>query len=340
MPAVAAKRRRRARSSARPTRRSAASTNGAGSRCRCRRRAFTTGRLAVRLVRRDARGATPRRARLGGEPRRRTATRSGVGSRSHASVLRRRPRAAARRCGGCRCKSTAPYADLGGEQLIEWGGALRWLVGGERADPATRARLGPRRTAAMRRCFARADKSVGVFASAGRAAARDLHKRLKAVFDPHGHPEPRPPVRLRALMQTNLAPDFIRDTPRGPRGRRDPAHVRALRLLHGDVPDVPAARRRARRPARAHLPHQGGARGRAGHREDAAAPRPLPHLPQLRDDVPVGRAVRPAASTSAARSSTRRSPRSAAGARARATRCRKALLREAAVRRRAGARAA
>ncbi len=54
---------------------------------------------------------------------------------------------------------------------------------------------------------------------------------------------------------------------RRPRGRRDPAQVRALRLLHRDVPDLPAARRRARRSARAHLPHEAGARRRAGHRK-------------------------------------------------------------------------
>ena len=31
-------------------------------------------------------------------------------------------------------KPTAPYRDLGGEQMIEWGGALRWLVAGPRTD--------------------------------------------------------------------------------------------------------------------------------------------------------------------------------------------------------------
>ena len=46
----------------------------------------------------------------------------------------------------------------------------------------------------------------------------------------------------------------------------DPAHLRALRILHGDLPDLPAARRRARQPARAHLPDQGHAGERqAGH---------------------------------------------------------------------------
>ena len=109
---------------------------------------------------------------------------------------------------------------------------------------------------------------------------------------PARHPQPRPPVR-RVLMQTDLRPRSSGHARRA-RSRRDPARVRPLRLLHGDVPDLPAAGRRARRPARAHLPDQAGARRRRGDREDAAAPRPLPHLPQLRDDLPVGRPVRAA----------------------------------------------
>ncbi|OYZ83756.1 MAG: hypothetical protein B7Y03_07515 [Polaromonas sp. 24-62-144] len=38
------------------------------------------------------------------------------------------------------------------------------------------------------------------------------------------------------------------------------AQVRALRLLHRDLPDLPVARRRTRWPARPHLPDQAGAR--------------------------------------------------------------------------------
>ncbi len=77
--------------------------------------------------------------------------------------------------------------------------------------------------------------------------------------------------------------------------------MRALRLLHGDVPDVRAARRRARQPARPHLPDQGHARerpARDGRRR--AAHRPLPELPLVHDDVPVGRAL-PASDRSRAR---------------------------------------
>ena len=80
--------------------------------------------------------------------------------------------------------STAPYTDLAGEQLIEWGGALRWLA----ATPAT--------DAARLRAWA---ASQGGHATLFRATPRpaeafhplppalaELHRRLKATFDPAG----------------------------------------------------------------------------------------------------------------------------------------------------------
>jgi glycolate oxidase FAD binding subunit len=79
-------------------------------------------------------------------------------------------------------KSTAPYSDLGGEQLIEWGGALRWLAAGERADPQQ-----VRRWAAEQGGHAtlfRADgKGADVFQPIDETLA-GLHRKLKAVFDP------------------------------------------------------------------------------------------------------------------------------------------------------------
>ena len=59
-------------------------------------------------------------------------------------------------------------------------------------------------------------------------------------------------------MQTNFSLDPA-GRPGGRRSRQDPAHLRPLRLLHRDLPDLCAARRRARQPARAHLPDQGHA---------------------------------------------------------------------------------
>ncbi|HVJ72455.1 MAG TPA: glycolate oxidase subunit GlcE [Casimicrobiaceae bacterium] len=106
--------------------------------------------------------------------------------------------------------STAPYTDLGGEQLVEWGGSLRWLA-------AT-----PRTESAKVRAFALAHGGhATLFRVADRVAATPpqdarppgggsrgelrgddippadvftplaatlagLHKRLKATFDPHG----------------------------------------------------------------------------------------------------------------------------------------------------------
>ena len=60
-------------------------------------------------------------------------------------------------------KSTAPFSDLGGDQLVEWGGALRWLVAGERTEPREGCAPGRRATADTRRCSAAADKSAGAF---------------------------------------------------------------------------------------------------------------------------------------------------------------------------------
>jgi glycolate oxidase FAD binding subunit len=81
-------------------------------------------------------------------------------------------------------KSTAPYTDLGGEQLIEWGGALRWLAGGERTE-ARRVRAWAAANGGHATLFRAADKAAGVFAPLD-ATLQELHKRLKSAFDPHG----------------------------------------------------------------------------------------------------------------------------------------------------------
>ena len=69
--------------------------------------------------------------------------------------------------------------------------------------------------------------------------------------------------------------------------RPDPAQVRALRLLHGHLPHLRPARRRARQPARAHLPDEGDVRaGSPRHARRAPACRPLFVLPVVHDDLP------------------------------------------------------
>jgi len=81
-------------------------------------------------------------------------------------------------------KSTAPYTDLGGEQLVEWGGGLRWLAAGERTD-AQRVRLWAAANGGHATLFRATDKSVGAFQPLA-ATMLALHQRLKAAFDPRG----------------------------------------------------------------------------------------------------------------------------------------------------------
>lgn len=79
-------------------------------------------------------------------------------------------------------RSHAPRIELPGAQLIEWGGALRWLR--TRADAAT-VRAAASRAGGHATLFRGGDKSAGVFAPLAPESAR-LHRELKAAFDPAG----------------------------------------------------------------------------------------------------------------------------------------------------------
>ncbi|MGQ0545433.1 MAG: glycolate oxidase subunit GlcE [Betaproteobacteria bacterium] len=74
----------------------------------------------------------------------------------------------------------APPLALPGAQLLEWGGALRWLTGASEDVRAAAQRAGGHAT-----LFRARDKSAGAFAPLAPAAAR-LHRGLKAIFDPAG----------------------------------------------------------------------------------------------------------------------------------------------------------
>lgn len=81
-------------------------------------------------------------------------------------------------------KPTAPAQDLGGPQLVEWGGALRWLDADAGADrEALRAWAAGHGGHAT--LFRAADRSAGVFQPLA-APLLALHRRLKANFDPAG----------------------------------------------------------------------------------------------------------------------------------------------------------
>jgi len=78
--------------------------------------------------------------------------------------------------------STAPELKLHGEQLIEWGGAERWVVTPLPPAAVREAAAGVGGHATLFRAL---DKSPGVFAPLS-APLVAIHKRLKASFDPHG----------------------------------------------------------------------------------------------------------------------------------------------------------
>jgi glycolate oxidase FAD binding subunit len=86
-------------------------------------------------------------------------------------------------------RSTAPLPAAGGETLIEWGGALRWLHAATPEDgPAVRAWAAAHGGHAT--LFRGADKSIGAFQPLP-AAVLVLHQRLKAALDPVGIFNPR-----------------------------------------------------------------------------------------------------------------------------------------------------
>ncbi len=78
--------------------------------------------------------------------------------------------------------STAPALTLHGEQLIEWGGAQRWVVTPLEPAAVREAAAGAGGHAVLFRAL---DKSPGVFAPLPAPLAA-IQKRLKASFDPHG----------------------------------------------------------------------------------------------------------------------------------------------------------
>ena len=78
--------------------------------------------------------------------------------------------------------SVTPALALPGEQLIEWGGSLRWLA--SNADART-VREAAARAGGHATLFRASDKSAGVFTPLAPALAK-IHRKLKQAFDPAG----------------------------------------------------------------------------------------------------------------------------------------------------------
>ena len=81
-------------------------------------------------------------------------------------------------------RTTAPLGALGGPQLVEWGGGLRWLKASPPADPE-RLRHWARRQGGHATLYRAADKSAGAFQRPDAALLR-VQRELKAAFDPSG----------------------------------------------------------------------------------------------------------------------------------------------------------
>jgi glycolate oxidase FAD binding subunit len=77
---------------------------------------------------------------------------------------------------------TAPPLALPGEQLVEWGGAQRWLC---TPLPAAQLREAVARAGGHATLFRARDRSAGVFAPLSAPLLR-IHRELKAAFDPDG----------------------------------------------------------------------------------------------------------------------------------------------------------
>jgi glycolate oxidase FAD binding subunit len=81
--------------------------------------------------------------------------------------------------------STATPLNLPGEQLIEWGGALRWLKSDALPETIRTAAANAGGSAMLYRAPADLKQRVGAFSPLS-APLLKLHQNLKAAFDPHG----------------------------------------------------------------------------------------------------------------------------------------------------------
>jgi hypothetical protein len=151
--------------------------------------------------------------------------------------------------------------DLPYPVFVEWHGAQRWLwrtIERRTAPAGGRRRRRRSRHPVPNRSQAHAEARPGcgrIHALAGCAGAHPAARccaslTLMACSTPGAFsPTPPPPE---PAMQTHLAPEF-RSSADGLAAEAILRKVCALRVLHCHLPHLPAAGRRARRPARPHL---------------------------------------------------------------------------------------
>jgi len=144
--------------------------------------AWSDGELSVRLSGAAAAVEAARR-KIGGEIEDdERAARYWAGIREHTDSFFRGPAGPVSPLWRISVSSAAPPLGLPGAQMIEWGGALRWLSSS--ADART-VREAARRAAGHATLFHSEDKSAGVFQPLAPPLA-ELHRRLKRQLDPKG----------------------------------------------------------------------------------------------------------------------------------------------------------
>jgi glycolate oxidase FAD binding subunit len=82
--------------------------------------------------------------------------------------------------------SVAPVLDLPGETLIEWGGAQRWLRSAAPAETIRAAATKVGGSATAFHCDAALKATAGGAFAPLPAPLMNLHRRMKAAFDPRG----------------------------------------------------------------------------------------------------------------------------------------------------------
>ena len=138
------------------------------------------GRLWVRLSGAEPAVAAAMRA-MGGDAQP-DADALWQGVRDHAHPFFADARAAGKSLWRLSVRSTAPHGGAAGATLIEWGGALRWVVTEAGADPAP-LRAWAREHGGHATLFRARDRAAAPFAPLD-ATTLALHARLKATFDP------------------------------------------------------------------------------------------------------------------------------------------------------------
>ena len=129
--------------------------------------------------------------------------------------------------------------------LLDWGGGAHPRGAPPERDAAPRARRVDERPCHAVQSAGRRARRRRRCSSRKRRPSPPWPSRLKQRVRSARHPEPRPDGLKDASCKLASPPAQLERSRR--RGQRaDLAQVRALRLLHGDVPDLRAARRRAR----------------------------------------------------------------------------------------------